>query len=72
MHEMQREEGGRRPLCEELGLSDLQRVYICANPTSVHPYLSRKERKQKKAVNDSPASATPIFVDPSEDTFWDS
>ena len=44
MHEIQREGGGRRPLCEEDGLSDLQNVYACANSTTFHPYLQVQER----------------------------
>ena len=35
---------------------------------SIPTYKSRKERQQKKAVTDSPSSAVPTLVDPSEVT----
>ena len=69
MRKMQREGGGRRPLCEEVGLPDCKaftpaQIQQLSTPT----YKSRKEREQKKAVTDSPSSAIPTLVDPSEVT----
>ena len=48
-------------ICKAFGPAQLEQL---ATPT----YKSRKEREQKKAVFDSPASATSTLVDPSEAT----
>ena len=64
--------------CREKGMGDDPCVkkmdcQICKTPVQIQQlstptYKSRKERDQKKTVSDSPASATPTLVDPSEVT----
>ena len=67
MLEMQREGGGRRPSCEEVGLSDLQSVNACENLTTFHPHLQVQKRICEQKT-DSPTCATPTLMDASEVT----
>ena len=48
-------------ICEAFMLAQIQQL-------STSTYKSRKKRDQKKTVTDSPASATPTLMDPSEVT----
>ena len=65
-----REKGVGDDLCmKKMDCQICKAFYTCANSTTFHPYLQVHEKRyQKKRVTDSPASATPTLVDPSEVT----
>ena len=61
--------GGRRPLCEVSKFPYLQSFHCKADPAIGHPHIQNKEGKRADDFC-SPASTTPILLDPSEVTLF--